>query len=66
VSERDAGLAQQIEAALARMDAGEYGVCLECGQPIDRRRLELVPWTAFCAEDGERLERERAPAHTTL
>jgi DnaK suppressor protein len=66
MSERDAALAQQIEAALARMDAGQYGICIECGQRIDPRRLELVPWTPLCAEDAERLERERAPAHTTL
>src|SRR5687767_6377583 len=41
--ERDAQLAQQIEAALTRLDEGDYGICLECGQCIDGRRLELVP-----------------------
>jgi DnaK suppressor protein len=66
MSEREAELAQQIEAALQRLDAGQYGVCLECGQCIEPRRLELVPWTPYCADDAERLERERAPVHTTL
>ena len=42
---------QQLSAilnALARMDAGEYGICLECEQPIARKRLEALPAAAFC------------------
>jgi len=66
MSEREAELAQQIEAALQRLDAGSYGVCVECGQCIDPRRLALVPWTPYCADDAERAERDRAPTHTTL
>lgn len=33
-----------IRDAWARLDAGTYGLCERCGQPIDRRRLELVPY----------------------
>lgn len=40
--------AQQIRAALARLDAGTYGVCQKCGQPIDAERLELLPLTTHC------------------
>ena len=37
-----------IDAALARMDAGEYGFCLKCGAEIDPARLDAVPTAALC------------------
>jgi DnaK suppressor protein len=42
-----AGLVQ-IEAALARIDAGRYGICEICGGSIAEGRLEARPWTPFC------------------
>ena len=38
----------QIKAALARMDAGEYGACVKCGTDISEERLDLLPYTPFC------------------
>ena len=38
----------KIKAALARMDAGEYGVCVSCGEEISAERLDVVPHTPFC------------------
>jgi len=40
----------QIDAALARIDAGEYGVCRDCGGAIDPRRLEALPYALLCRE----------------
>ncbi|SDK89690.1 TraR/DksA C4-type zinc finger protein [Arthrobacter sp. ok362] len=40
----------QIEAALARMDEGTYGICAVCGASIPEDRLEARPWTAYCIE----------------
>jgi DnaK suppressor protein len=40
--------ARAIEAALARLEAGEYGECVRCGEPIDPRRLALDPAAAQC------------------
>lgn len=40
---------RMIDAALARMDAGEYGECVECGTEIAPGRLHLLPATPFCA-----------------
>jgi DnaK suppressor protein len=37
----------QVEAALARLDAGTYGICQSCGKPIDPARLEVLPWAQF-------------------
>ncbi len=42
------GELRAIEAALARMEAGEYGYCVTCGEPISEERLDLLPATPFC------------------
>lgn len=39
-----------VEAALARLDDGAYGSCLNCGQRINPQRLEAIPWAAFCID----------------
>ena len=50
---------QQIDAAIARLDAGEYGLCADCEQEIDPRRLKALPYALLCAECATR--RERGP-----
>ena len=42
------GLLGQVEAALARMDKGEYGVCTRCGTEIDFARLKAIPHAELC------------------
>jgi DnaK suppressor protein len=39
---------EEIDGALARMDAGTYGRCEVCGRPIPLARLEAIPHTRFC------------------
>ena len=39
---------RRIAAALARIDEGEYGYCLECAEEIAVRRLELAPAAPLC------------------
>ena len=46
----------QVEAALARLDDGSYGVCVDCGKPIPDARLEVRPEAARCIEDQEKAE----------
>lgn len=46
----------RVDAALKRMDSGTYGICVECGQPIERERLEAIPWAERCIRDQERFE----------
>jgi len=43
---------QAVEHALARLDAGTYGVCEVCGGPISVERHEVVPWATTCVECG--------------
>jgi DnaK suppressor protein len=46
----------QIEDALERMDAGTYGVCARCGEPIPYGRLLVFPEARLCAACGARGE----------
>ena len=46
----------QVLAALARLDAGTYGACIDCGQPIPRARLEVRPEAARCIADQKKAE----------
>ena len=53
----------KIEKALAKLEAGEFGVCEECEEPISVKRLEARPETTLCIrckEDQERLEKDYA------
>lgn len=49
----------RIEIALRRIERGQFGVCIECGEPINRKRLEAMPWTQHCLECQEEVEREQ-------
>jgi DnaK suppressor protein len=39
---------KMIEAALARIDSEEYGVCSDCGNSIPGARLDAIPWAVRC------------------
>lgn len=39
---------RMIEAALKRIDEGEYGFCTKCGAVISAERLDVLPHTPFC------------------
>ena len=40
---------EQVRAALRRIEDGTYGECIDCGDPIDLRRLTALPTAAYCA-----------------
>jgi DnaK suppressor protein len=46
--ERGAKSLMQIAAALKRIDKGEFGICLDCEEPISPKRIAAVPWAAYC------------------
>lgn len=37
-------LLENVEVALQRLEAGTYGLCSDCGQPISEKRLQALPW----------------------
>jgi DnaK suppressor protein len=47
---------ERVTDALARIDAGTYGICIDCGETIPDERLEARPEVARCIKDQERFE----------
>jgi DnaK suppressor protein len=39
-----------IDAALERIEKGEYGICMECGEEIAPRRMEVRPFSRYCID----------------
>lgn len=71
----DAGLAvadirrQQLtalEEAQKRVEAGTYGVCEGCGEPIGLPRMKLMPFTAYCVECQKNQEVPSKPPGTKM
>jgi len=56
-ADRETRLLANIEAALRRIEAGDYGYCEETGEPIGLPRLLLRPTARLCLEAKERQER---------
>jgi RNA polymerase-binding transcription factor len=46
----------EIDAALARIEAGTYGICTNCGEEIPLQRLEAYPWASLCIACKRRSE----------
>ena len=47
---------EEIDRALADMDAGRYGICRECGEGIAKARLKILPFATRCVACQGRLE----------
>lgn len=44
----DYGQLRLIEEALDRVESGDYGICLDCDDPIPEKRLRAIPWARYC------------------
>lgn len=55
-----------IDAAIARLDRGEFGVCEECGQAISPKRLQVVPWAAYCIACQDQFDVEEIQTESEL
>lgn len=58
IRENERELLQEVEAALERIRLGTYGICTNCGQPIEEKRLEAIPWASLNLACQERLEEQ--------
>jgi DnaK suppressor protein len=47
----------RIRAALTRIADGTFGECLNCGKTIGVKRLEALPWTPYCIDCQEKIEK---------
>jgi DnaK suppressor protein len=56
-SNNDRQLLHMVETALLRIREGAFGECVSCGNEINAKRLEAVPWTRYCIECQEKLEK---------
>jgi RNA polymerase-binding protein DksA len=61
--ERDSNELREVHAALERLDAGTYGLCMQCGQPIELQRLKAIPTARYDLQHEK--ERERRAGRTT-
>jgi RNA polymerase-binding transcription factor len=50
----------KISAALVRMDNGRYGICSECGEPIEAERMKVYPYADECIDCARYDERVKA------
>jgi DnaK suppressor protein len=57
MSANDRKLLLLIDEALVRVEAGGYGECVNCGEPVSEKRLDAVPWTRYCLKCQDLQER---------
>ncbi len=57
-SDSDRQLLQEVVDALTRLEEGEFGECISCGEAVEPKRLEAVPWSPLCLACQEQAERE--------
>jgi len=50
LSENQRQKIRDIDAAIERIDKGEYGICMSCNEPISPRRMEVRPFSRYCIE----------------
>jgi DnaK suppressor protein len=55
--DRDSNMLRQIRRALARIADGSYGVCMHCEEDISPKRVNAVPWAAYCIKCQEQVDR---------
>lgn len=54
--QRREAMLRNIEAALIRIDDGSYGLCRDCDEPINPKRLEFDPTALRCIDCASNLE----------
>ena len=57
---------KEVRLALARIDAGSFGLCEHDGEHIDEKRLEAIPWTRYCSAHEAEAATGPGPRRVTL
>jgi len=63
--DRDSNMLRQIRRALARIADGTYGICLHCEEDISPKRINAVPWAAYCIKCQEQVDRHEIEVDDT-
>ncbi|MEI6437864.1 MAG: TraR/DksA family transcriptional regulator [Candidatus Omnitrophota bacterium] len=58
LASNDREILQKVDAALSRIDKGNYGFCLESGKRIPEQRLKAIPYAEYCLEVQEAMDRK--------
>ena len=58
LASNDREMLQKIDAALARIAKGTFGLCLKTGKRIPEARLKAVPYAEYCLEAQEEMDRK--------
>ena len=66
MGQSEAARLREVEEAQARLASGTYGICEDCGQPIDPVRLDLVPEARRCARSSHAPPTARASGGSSL
>ncbi len=64
--DRESKLMSNVRAALARIEDGTYGVCLNCEEEISIKRLNAVPQTPYCISCQENMDRRQSENQESL
>lgn len=59
MAEHDSDQLAAVDAALSRLESGDYGICVSCGCEIPEARLVATPTVQTCIPCQERIEREQ-------
>ena len=63
---RESACLRAARAALRRIDEGIFGICLDCDEDIDMKRLAALPWAACCIACQERADRNGAAVESAI
>ncbi|HSB14486.1 MAG TPA: TraR/DksA family transcriptional regulator [Bryobacteraceae bacterium] len=64
--DRESHMLRNVKLALRRIADGTFGTCLNCEEPINPKRVEAVPWSAFCIRCQEMADRQAAQGDESL
>ena len=64
--ENDFARVRFVQEALKAIDCGQYGECIRCGEGINEKRLEAVPWATMCIRCQEGTEAEHTSSRMVL
>ena len=59
LQDREQEKLEKIEDAIRRIEENSFGICEECGEPISKKRLMIVPFTRLCINCQQEEERLR-------
>jgi DnaK suppressor protein len=64
--ERNFSRLREVRTALRSFDAGTFGICVDCGENINPKRLAAVPWASSCIACQEAADREQKTSRSEI